>query len=104
MSEFTPLSITTDASADAWRVVAAGELDIAGVPGLEAAIAAAHDAGARQIVLDLSQVTFVDSSGIRVLVDAAARDHGDGRLTIVSSPAVDRVIELSGLREHLPLA
>ena len=104
MSDFTPLRITTEASPDVWRVVAAGELDIGGIPALEQAMGAAYDAEAGQVVLDLAAVTFIDSSGIRVLVDAAAaaRDAGGRQFTIVSSDAVDRVIELSGLRDHLP--
>jgi anti-anti-sigma factor len=85
------------ASCAAW-VHVAGELDRAGSPQLEQAL---REAGldARLIVLDLRDLTFIDSCGVRVILDAArtARQAG-GRLMLVRSPArVDGVLTLTGV-------
>lgn len=95
---FTVASVTTD---DVTRVEAHGEVDIATAPQLQASLAEALATDVDQIVLDLSQVSFIDSTGIRVLVAGA---QGTDRLRIISSPAVMRVVEIAGLHEHLPLA
>ncbi len=90
---------------EAFRVVAEGEIDLDAAPELRAALGVAERGAAPAVVLDLSQVTFIDSSGIGVLVEAAQRADADGhRLSIIAGPAVDRVIEIAGLRDRLPLA
>ena len=50
-------------------VVAAGEIDIWTCPALRKALDAAADS-ARRLVIDLTEVTFLDSSGLGVLLDA----------------------------------
>lgn len=56
-------------------------------------------------VLDLSAVSFIDSSGLRVLV-AASEERVDGRGIQLRSPsaAVQRLLEISGLTGHLDVA
>ena len=98
-----PFRVVSETSAAAWRVVAEGEIDIASVPELEAALESAERSAAAAVVLDLSRVTFIDSSGIRALVECAGRDSSGGRFSIVPGPAVDRVIDVTGLRDRLPL-
>jgi len=99
----SPFRVSTEHAGDTWRVAAQGELDIEGVPGLQSAVEAARQRSVEHVVLDLSLVTFIDSSGIRVLLESTQRAEGRPDLRIVSSPAVDRVIDLTGLRDHLPL-
>jgi anti-anti-sigma factor len=84
---------------------AAGELDIASVPGLEHSLLHALESSARLIVLDLTAVTFIDNAGLRVLMWAAGRSHEDGdRLRIeCGSPAVRQLIDLTGSGGELPL-
>jgi anti-sigma B factor antagonist len=55
------------------------------------------------VSLDLSGVSFMDSSGIRVLVDAHNRADAVGRRLVIEWPssAVQRVLEISGLVDHL---
>ena len=56
------------------------------------------------IVVDLTALAFIDSSGLGVLIRAAQRCAGVDRLRIVNgSPAVERVLDLTGLRERLPV-
>ena len=56
-----------------------------------------------RIVLDLAAVTFIDSSGLRVLIDAHRRAEADGRVVVIAHPSapVSRLFEISGLTNHL---
>ena len=85
------------------RLVLRGELDMIGAPEVEARLAELAGQGAA-VRLDLSGLTFMDSTGVRVLF-SAAKDAGDGdrRLEIVRPEGdVWRVIELTGLQRVLP--
>jgi anti-sigma B factor antagonist len=90
---------TANGSASA-RIRVAGELDIAAAPDLELAIERRAVEGAT-LILDLSDVTFIDSTGLAVLIHAATAL--DGRLRIIASPACQRLIDLTGTRSRLPL-
>jgi anti-anti-sigma factor len=80
-----------------------GELDIATAPRLEAALADGREPGQR-VVLDLAELEFMDSTGLRVIVravEAAQHDGWDLRLR-PGPPAVHRVFEIAGVVEALP--
>lgn len=63
--------------------------------------AARHHA---EVVLDLREVSFIDSSGIALLVGLDGDAHRDGfAVSILAGEAVLRVIDLCGLRDRLPL-
>ena len=55
------------------------------------------------VVIDLSEVGFVDSSGLRVLVEAHQRADADARRLVLSGARrpVMRLLEISGLMEYL---
>jgi anti-sigma B factor antagonist len=76
-----------------------GELDMTAAPDLRAAIGAAIDAGATALVVDLSEVTFIDSTGIGVLLAARHRlQRSGGSLDLVcTEPNVLRVLEIVGV-------
>jgi anti-anti-sigma factor len=82
-----------------------GELDIATAPVLEDALDdALSDETATMIVVDLTALDFMDSCGVGVLIRAAERCAGVDRLRIVNgSPAVERILDLSGMRRVLPI-
>ncbi len=93
------------ASHDGRYVVAPiGDLDMSTVEAFERAVSEAEASDARRIVLDLSAVTFMDSSGLKVLLEAHARSQADSdRLRIVRGPRrVQRVFELTGADAALP--
>ena len=77
-----------------------GPLDVDTAELVEADVHALRRAGAREVVVDLHGVTFVDSYGLRVLLalrNAAARDGF--RLTLVPGPAsVQRLFDLTATR------
>ena len=82
-----------------------GELDIAGAPQLEAELLAVEASDAETIVVDLSSLEFIDSTGIRMLLMASDRCSAERRLTIVRGPKkVHRIFELTDLVSRLPFA
>ena len=85
-------------------VAVAGELDIYTAPQFEAALLHSIDEGARRVVVDLTDVTFIDSTALSVVVGAVKRlrSAGDGSLDIVyGSDNVRRVFEITGLASVL---
>jgi anti-sigma B factor antagonist len=84
------------------QVAVTGELDIATVPRLAAAMREHDDL--RVVVLDLRALSFLDTSGLRAVIDEDVRATADGRrLQILRGPAaVQRVFALAGVEDRLP--
>lgn len=81
----------------------AGELDIANAPLLEQYLLGFLDDGVREVLLDLSDLTYTDSIGIKTLLTAASmceRDGGSLRIIRISR-AVARILEIVQLRSLL---
>jgi anti-sigma B factor antagonist len=97
-------TVTSEITGDVYVVAVAGEIDLETAPQVRQALASAEASDARVIRLALSQVTFMDSTGIALLVEHTERSRANGnRLRIFSSPAVDRVLEISGLVDRFPI-
>ncbi|MEO6570374.1 MAG: STAS domain-containing protein, partial [Ilumatobacteraceae bacterium] len=81
------------------ELVIAGEIDAHTAPALAEAITGAGP----DLTIDMSGIEFVDSSGLRVLIDAhQAAESGGGSLTLSNpSPAVTRLLEISGVVDYL---
>jgi anti-sigma B factor antagonist len=81
-----------------------GELDLAAQTSLHGVIERALARSPAVLSLDLSRVTFIDCSGLRIIVEAADRCASrNARLTIVPGPApVQRFFEILGLTAVLP--
>lgn len=84
------------------RVTLTGELDLATVPQLADALADAPD-GAAVVALDLSELTFMDSSGLHEILAARARlAEADCHLVLVPGcRQVQRIFEIAGTKHHL---
>ena len=80
------------------RLDVAGELDLAASSTLRAAMAELADGG-DDVTLDLSAVTFIDSTALSVLVHRHTEMAAAGRRLIVTnpSPVVVRILHLAGL-------
>ena len=75
-----------------------GDLDLASAPLLRRTLVELHGKGYRRYVLDLSQLTHMDSMGLGVLVGFHKRLDGDARLALAALPAKQRkLLELTGL-------
>jgi anti-anti-sigma factor len=80
----------------------AGEVDLATAPQVAACLGEHVASGAELIELDLSAVTFIDSTGVRLLLTFVADASRDGRMrTIVPSEPVRRIVCLLGLEQRL---
>jgi anti-sigma B factor antagonist len=91
-------SVTRHRASDAVVVVPVGEIDLATVDALQAEVdAAAGEAG--YVVLDLREVSFIDSAGLRLVVQSCrSLETGGGTLAVVRGPKeVQRVFDLVGL-------
>jgi anti-sigma B factor antagonist len=102
----TPLDIETVSDGERVRLAVGGELDLATVPRVERAVDAALAQGARNLVIDLSGLGFVDSSGLRLFVVLHQRAGEEGwTLSLVRPPErAMTVFRVSGLEENLPFA
>ena len=92
------------AGPDASIVSLAGELDLSTIPRMESQLfeqLRSHPG----VVLDLSRLSFIDSSGIGLLIKAFRAVDGGGKLHTVIAPGsqVDRVFRLTGIDRALPL-
>lgn len=84
-------------------VTAAGELDMTSAPELIRVLREAIRAhGPSRVDLDLTAVTFMDSTGLQVLV-AANTDVGGGLRITGTSPAVHRLLQLTGVLQEFGL-
>jgi anti-sigma B factor antagonist len=98
------LEVRSERDADRHVIALAGELDVNGIERVTCELRRAEASDARQIVLDLTGLTFIDSSGVCMIVEAHARSQADGdRLVLTCAPgAVQRIFDLTSLTDHLP--
>ena len=78
----------------------AGELDLADAPALREALRGAVERSPRRLVVDLAEVTFVDSTVLGALVEARARIGGEAFALAAPGLEVRRALEVSGLDRH----
>jgi anti-sigma B factor antagonist len=86
------------------RVRPLGEIDLATVDDVRRKIDESVAAGCERVVLDLGGVTFIDSNGLHLALDADAdaREGGWQLLIIDGAGPVQRLFEVTGLRDRLP--
>ena len=89
-----------------WTILSVGgDLDVVGAPDLRQAVVAAVAGGSRLVVLDLSDLDFVDSFGIGAVVGALKRlrQRGGDLALVCPSPRIRRVFEICDLDRILAL-
>ena len=86
-------------------VAVAGEIDISTVTGLRECLFELAASG-RPLLVDLDQVTFIDSAGLSVLVGTAKRAaaHGGSLYAACARPKIRKLFRLTGLDRRIPLA
>jgi anti-sigma B factor antagonist len=99
-----PFRVVVRTERDVVRVCPLGEVDIHTVGQIREQLEHATATGATHVVLDLGGVTFLDSTGLHLVLeaDAASRAQGWGFGLIGGPPDVQRVFDLTGARARLP--
>jgi anti-sigma B factor antagonist len=87
-------------------VVIRGELDLATAPDLDTALNDRLDAG-QDVVVDLRELEFMDSTGLRVLVSAHTRVEGSDQSFLIVRPLpgapIERILTVAGVEKVLEL-
>jgi len=101
--EFQPFRVDVEPARDSVRVAPVGELDIATVDKLRGEVERLRESGFGKLVLDLRGVRFLDSTGLRLVLelDAAAREASQELLIIRGSSVVQRIFEVTQVAERL---
>jgi anti-anti-sigma factor len=88
------------------EVAVAGRLDALSAPALEAALQTAMAGGAARVVLNLAEMEYISSAGLRVLLATAKKlSRQNGRLVLCRLlPSVHDVFRISGLLTIFPIA
>lgn len=98
------MTVNVNETPGAAVISVAGELDISTAPELRDAISTAIGNGARQVVVDLDGLRFMDSAGLNVFVGAVRQLGSDGSLRVVAGRSHTRkVFTISGLDRLIPL-
>jgi anti-sigma B factor antagonist len=82
-----------------------GELDLAGASGLRDRLRTTCDQNGGRVVLDLTDLTFIDSTGLAILVEYHEKARAAGGRLILLAPraAVLRILDITGLDERLTI-
>ena len=96
-----------DLDPDVRFITLSGRLDTVGSEEIAGELASLAESAHRGVVIDLSQVTFLSSMGIRALIAAAkAREaKGSGRVVLLvdGSDVVERTLEATGVGDLIPV-
>ena len=101
-AEELAFTIDVDHEPGGVRVTPRGELDLATQAALRAALV--RHAGAGAVTLDLAGLRFVDTSGLRLILETAEAARRDGRefSVLPGIPAVQRLFDVAGVAELVP--
>lgn len=93
------LTVETQTTETGVVIRAAGEVDLYSSPELRKAILESAPTADQEVGIDLSAVTYIDSSGVATLVEGlrCARERGVGFVLVTPSAAVLQVLELARL-------
>ena len=100
MTDLKPHVTTTS---DYTEITLCGEIDIGTAPALRAEVDTAILGGTRHLIVDLTSVTFIDSSGLHVLLDAVQRLGSGCVWAVISAAHIRRVFEITGIHELIPI-
>jgi anti-sigma B factor antagonist len=104
--ELPQFALTVRRRGDRARVALLGELDLHGADEVRSAAAALLDAGVRRLDLDAAELAFVDSSGLKALLDIRhdALARGVEVTVVAASQRLRWVVEVTGAGDLLPIS
>jgi anti-anti-sigma factor len=100
-----PFALERQLSDGTARIVVRGELDLSTGPRLEEEVRLAESEAPEVLVLDLRDVTFFDSTGLQLVLDADVRAREEGRAFVVAPGDGEprRILELAEVADRLSL-
>jgi anti-anti-sigma factor len=100
----SPFEIHSERNGEEARLTLTGELDIASVQRLQDAVDSAISQSARTVIVDLSRLTFMDSSGLRLFIALNERARAEGwTLGMIRPPQSSfSVFQITGADANLP--
>jgi anti-sigma B factor antagonist len=103
--EWPPFGMTEEPLPNGLVLAVSGELDLATAPELREHLGAALDTGMTRIVVDLREVTFMDSIGLAAVLHARRRLRAGGRLALAVAPDsyAQLVLEIAGMPRALAI-
>jgi anti-sigma B factor antagonist len=99
------LTFTVHPNGDGVILTVCGEVDLATAPQLDAKLTDLVENGAGGVIVDLTPVAFMDSTGLTVLLAGRRRAHARGRSIQLVCPEgpVHRVLRITGVDTVLPV-
>jgi anti-sigma B factor antagonist len=96
----------SEVSAGVYVVALSGEMDIATSPELVSRLAGVRGTGTYRVMVDLSRLGFIDSSGIKALVSSAktVQANGGALMIIAPPPHLEKVFDIVQLSSVIPIA
>jgi anti-anti-sigma factor len=98
-----PFELRIDEGADTTLITLAGELDLASAPHLVHAFETIRRSGAKHVTIDLRDLTFLDSTGVRAFLEAdLASRNGRAGVSFIAGPStVMKVLQLADVMDRL---
>jgi anti-sigma B factor antagonist len=98
-----PFEVSCVQSSRRARLSLAGELDMSSASLLTRELEAAESRHPEEIVLDLAELSFMDVTGLRTILDAARRARRDGGSVVIANPLphILRLLELTAIDQTL---
>jgi anti-sigma B factor antagonist len=99
------LDVRTEQAGASCTVALAGEIDVYTSPRLKQELLDLIDGGCVDIVIDLDALSFIDSSGLGVLVSGLrrAKEHGGTLRLICTNESILKIFRITGLDKVFPL-
>ena len=103
VTDEAPLHLATTVDGGVARIAIQGELDLDRADEVASEITALAEQGATSVIIDVGALSFIDSSGLRALLTAREQLDASGTSLQVTnlSPAVERVLDMTGTRQLL---
>jgi anti-anti-sigma factor len=98
-----PFTTTTTNEGHRYTVSVAGDVDLETADQLWGAVELAFINGATHVTIDLADTTFMDSTGLSVLVRATNRFGVDAITITDPGPHIQKVFEITGLRKRFDI-
>ena len=100
------ITVEVATEGDQTVITVGGEVDAASADGVRNRILEVIEGGARKLAIDMADVTFMDSSGLRVLIAGYKAAESSGGTLEVRNPSdvVMRLLEITGQRDRFVAA